>query len=267
MATYSDVLFNPKDQAALDLHLRNPYQFRNFGEFLGGWMQTPLISRLNFGYRPVALFAIICSLPPRLFVGIKRSLMSVHEKIESLALNSEKYAEMAGWKANDKMSKCEIDLTPAFLEEETNHGLIKIELGTNDQRYKNVTINSRIARLWGMRKAELLRRIQLCDVPLPFSELDWLRSFVVDIENSFQDRTSQYLRMIIGVGLEARGILVCQTTIRVFNSVCRMSQVLRRTHRRRRKPSLASPPPSFPSCPYAVHAMVSLGCHYLQQLC
>ena len=87
MATYSEVLFTSK--AVIDLHLRNPYQFRNFEDFLGGWMQTPLISRLNFGYRPIALFGIICSLPPRLFVGIKRSLVSVHERMESLALSSE----------------------------------------------------------------------------------------------------------------------------------------------------------------------------------
>ena len=203
-------------------------------------MQAPMMRHLYFGYRPISLIGIIRALPPRLFVGIKRILSSVHEMKEELALRSEKCFAMAGWKGSTV--RCESALNPGVWEEETKLGLIKIEYDTTTQQRKSVTINSRTARLWGMKKAELLRQINCCDVSLPFSEVDWLRSFVIDAETNFQDTTSQYLRMIIGFGSEARGILVCQTTVKDFNPVCRMSQVQRRTHHLLRTPSLTNPP-------------------------
>jgi hypothetical protein len=225
--TYSAVLVTPPGH---DIYSRNPYQYLNFEEFLDGWMRAPMMRHLSFGYRPLSIIGIINSLPPRLFVGVKRILSSVHEMAEESTVISEKCSEMAGWKVQNNVVSFENDLSPGAWEEETKLGLIKIELDTFTQRRKNVTINSRTARLWGMRKAELLCKIYRCEVPLPFSELDWLRSFVIDVETSFQDTTSQYLRMIIGFGSEARGILVCQTTVKDFNPVCRISQVPRRTH-------------------------------------
>ena len=203
-------------------------------------MQAPMMRHLNFGYRPISLIGIIRSLPPRLFVSIRRILSSVHEMKEELALRSEKCSAMAGWKGS--MVRCESALKPRVWEEETKLGLIKIEFDATTQQRKNVTINSRTARLWGMKKAELLLRMNRCEVSLPFTEIDWLRSFVIDVETNFQDITSQYLRMIIGFGSEARGILVCQTTVKDFNPVCRMSQVQRRIqHLLLRTPSLPIP--------------------------
>ncbi len=135
-------------------------------------------------------------------------------------------------------------------ERDTENCLISIDYDPAIHLRQNATVNSRAALFWGMSQADLVHRLMTYDVPLPFSELDWLRTVVVGTECHFQDVTVHYLRMIIATDPEIRAMLICQTTIKTFNPVGRISQVPDIL------PRFAQS--SHPDCPFQVKLVIRL---------
>ncbi len=189
-------------------------------------MQSPVLHTLNFGYPPVYLLEIIGSLPQGLFEELKAVLTELHTIAEGSSLYSEFIFRLAGWYVgahNEMLQGSAIDECRLW-EGDTEQGLIRIEYNPTTQMRENVIINSRAASLWGMPKDDLVFRFLTYDVPLPCSELDWLRNLVIDAECHFHDVTVHYLRMVIGAGSKVRAMLVCQTVVKTFNPVGRISQ-------------------------------------------
>ena len=79
--------------------------------------------------------------------------------------------------------------------------------------------------MWDMSKEDLLICFSNYDAPLPFTELDWLRTLTCELENFFDDLTSHFLRFTFGIGGNARGMLVCLSTKKVFNAFGQLTQV------------------------------------------
>jgi hypothetical protein len=103
--------------------------------------------------------------------------------------------------------------------------LVGLDFDPNTQMRINVRANSRAALLWNMRKGELLLRFANYDLPLPYTEVDWLRVLILDLQSYFKNVTSHYYRMMVGSGTDARAMMVCVTKIKTFNSLGRISQV------------------------------------------
>jgi hypothetical protein len=110
-------------------------------------------------------------------------------------------------------------------EKEEVFALIGLEFDPSTQMRINVRANTRAALLWNLKKNELLLRFANYDLPLPFTELDWLRVLVLDLRSYFQNATSHYYRIMVGSGKDARAMLVCVTKFKTFDGMGRISQV------------------------------------------
>eukprot|EP00291_Cryptomonas_curvata_P004566 CAMPEP_0172189854 /NCGR_PEP_ID=MMETSP1050-20130122/22768_1 /TAXON_ID=233186 /ORGANISM="Cryptomonas curvata, Strain CCAP979/52" /LENGTH=203 /DNA_ID=CAMNT_0012864621 /DNA_START=285 /DNA_END=893 /DNA_ORIENTATION=- len=104
-------------------------------------------------------------------------------------------------------------------------GLIKVDYDPATQSREHVEFNTCFAGLWCMGKEELLLRFEEYNAPLPYSELDWLRNLIFDLETHFQNDTIRYSRLIFGSGEAARAVLVEITTSKSFNAVGQTCQV------------------------------------------
>ena len=191
-----------------------------------GWMQSPVIRLWNFGYQPAPIKKIIGTLPPPLFSAIGSALDSLSVIADQSSTSLIKLSEAMGWnKAEERTIVSMATDECAHFEAETDLGLIHIDYVPSTQSRKRVAFNTCFAELWSMSKEDLLLRFADYDVPLPYSELDWLRVLISDVEAHFQNVTTQYLRLTFGSGQAARAVLAEVTTKKSFTAVGQICRV------------------------------------------
>jgi hypothetical protein len=196
------------------------------------WNHTPLRHWWNFGYESESILKIMRHLPPRLNSSMHRLLDTLHSLSEYSACSLQHMSRLASWLPSTEELPFQGDTwvqreeEEAEWEKEVVFALLSIVFDPVTQARRNVRANSRAALLWNMRKSELLLRFANYDLPLPYTELDWLRILILDLREYFQNATSHYHRMMVGSGKGARAMIVCVTKIKTFNCLGRISQVL-----------------------------------------
>lgn len=188
---------------------------------LSGWDQIHAKYIWNFGYKAESIFTILRSLTPRLDAALRGLL----NRLQAIAMESTSnlalYSNHASLPPNEHQDSDVNELA----WRRTSFGIMHLEFDPCTQCRSSVAVNPYSARLWGIRKDQMLEQIMQYDLPLPFSELDALRIFVVDLCRSFQDVTTQYVRYTVGDGM-----LVCITKLKVFDSLGRLTAVCHRIH-------------------------------------
>ena len=191
---------------------------------VNGWGQLHANYLWNFGYKEEAILAIIRSLPPRLDVALRRLL----DCLQTIALEStarlKLYSDSSCLSCKPLTDQMNSGMD-CLIWHKANFGIINIEFDPRTQCRSRVIINPYAAHLWGFRKGQMLEHFMHYTLPLPFSELDALRIFVVDLCRSFQDVTTQYVRFTLRNGDGASGLLVCITKCKVFDPFGRLTQV------------------------------------------
>ncbi len=189
-------------------------------------MQAAILHHWNLGYQPASILKIINSLPKPLFLLLGEVLDSLSDMADDSSKTMQKLSAMIGWNTTDQKSiVCMATELCFHFENENDAGLIKMDYDPLTKLRKHVEFNTCFARLWCMSKEELLLRFADYHVPLPYSEIDWLRNFIFDLETHFQNDTISYSRLIFGSGEEARAVLVEVTTNKRFNAVGQIIQV------------------------------------------
>ena len=204
----------------------------NMMETNGPWAHTPLRQWWNFGYALEDIERILRHLPPGLSSAMHRLLDTLHYLSEVSVYRLQVMSRLAGWQSNttntDELSKLggtRGQFEEAEWEKEEVFALIGLDFDPTTQKRVNVRANSRAALLWNLRKPELLLRFANYDLPLPYTELDWLRVLILDLQSYFLNVTTHYYRMMVGSGKDARAMMVCVTKFKTFSSGGRISQV------------------------------------------
>jgi hypothetical protein len=202
-----------------------------FMETNGCWTHTPLRHWWNFGFEPEGILRILNHLPKRLSSAMHRLLGILHFLSESSTDRLHRMSRLSGWHSSaverpwHAVTREQREHEEAEWENEKVFALIGLDFDPSSRNRTNFRANSRAALLWNMRKSELLCRFANYDLPLPYTELDWLRVLVLDLQSYFQNESSHYYRMMVGSGNCARAMIVCVTKIKTFNSSGRISQV------------------------------------------
>jgi hypothetical protein len=203
----------------------------DFIERNGCWNHTPLRHWWNFGYESESIIKIIRHLPQRVSSSIHRMLGTLHFLSEYSTFKLQHMSRLVRQLSDTEEQILQGDIQVHLAHEEAEwekeevFALIRLDFEPSSQMRTNVRANSRAALLWNMRKGELLLRFANYDLPLPYTELDWLRVLVLDLQSYFKNVTSHFLRMMVGSGKGARAMIVCVTKIKTFNSSGRISQV------------------------------------------
>jgi hypothetical protein len=183
------------------------------------WMQPPMARHWNFGYKTTNIFKILNSLPEPMLNIFEQVIESIVALFGELNKTMRTVHTMIGSKSVDENSiACmESDFSSQF-ESERDIGLIQIDYDPLTQSRKHFALNTFLANLWGMTKDELILRFADYDVPLPYSELDWLRTLIFELETHVDTNTTRYSRLIFGTGQAARTALVQVTTNKSFDA-------------------------------------------------
>jgi hypothetical protein len=192
-------------------------------------IKAPVIRYWNFGYQPATLLKIMNSLPKTLTLLVEQVFEALTDLVEKSNENMRSVHTMLGPDAaldTNSLAGFNSNLFSHF-ESEMNAGLIMVKYDPITQSRKNVILNTFLARVWGMTKDELLLRFADYDVPLPYSELDWLRTLLFELETHFDTTTARYSRLIFGTGQAARAVLVQVTTSKRFDAVGQLVMVRR----------------------------------------
>ena len=200
-------------------------------EIDGRWVYTPLRQWWNFGYESESILRILRHLPQRLSSAIHRLLGTLHFMSEYSTCRLQHTFRLADCLSSTGEPSLHEDTQLQFEDEEVEwerekvFALISLGFDPSTQMRTNVRANSRAALLWNLRKSELLLRFANYDLPLPYTELDWLRLLVLDLRSYFKNVTSHFHRTIVGSGNGARAMIVCVTKIKTFNYLGRISKV------------------------------------------
>ena len=189
------------------------------------WMQPPIARYWNFGFQQTKIFKILNSLPQPLVVAVEQVLKALTVTAENSISTMQSLSASVGWSNFEKESIVSLQIDPFDRFESTSIGLIKVDYDPIAESRTRVDLNTFFARLWCMSKEELLLRFVDDNVPLPYSELDWLRSLVFDLETHFHNDTIKYSRLIFGNGQAVRAVLVEITSRKTFNSVGQITKV------------------------------------------
>ena len=189
------------------------------------WMQPPIVRYWNFGFQQTKIFKILNSLPQPLGLAFEQVLKALTAKAENSISTMQTLSASVGWSNFEKDSILSQQIDPLVRFESASIGLIKVDYDHITQSRTRVDLNAFFARLWCMSKEQLLLRFADDNVPLPYSELDWLRSLVFDLETHFHNDTIKYSRLIFGNGQAVRAVLVEITSRKTFNSVGQITQV------------------------------------------
>ena len=189
------------------------------------WMQTTIIRNWNGGYQAACVSKIINSLPQPLISWFSRVLLTVSNMADESSRTMQKWTPLIGWGTIEKNSDWLATELCSYFENEKDAGLIQIDFDPTTLSREHVDFNTYFAGLWCMSKEELLFRFADYDVPLPYSDLDWLRNLIFDLETHFQNNTTRYSRLVFGSGQAARAVLVEVTTRKTFNAVGQVIQV------------------------------------------
>ena len=168
------------------------------------------------------------SLPNRMYKALDKLCNYIDIMIEESVTRMDWIADLLETQGHDKDRSCpEIDCAEGIenIWDQESIGLLKIDIEPRSQKIRRTDCNVFTARLWGMRKEELLSKLATQTAPLPFCELDSMRFLIVEIESRNQDLSSRFVRMIFGCGQSFRAFLVCLTTSKEFDRQGRIRQV------------------------------------------
>ena len=196
-----------------------------------GWNQIHARYLWSFGYQAGGILRIMRNLPLPLQSSLRSLLDSLDTYSRDLTCRLFQASRIDYSISRDQVHfhnagdifKC---VEKYQLDAEYDLGIIDIEFDPETQRRRRVRFNTVTGRIWGMQMQDLLQRFAHHDVPIPYTELDALRVFVVDFCRSFQDVTEQYVRLTIGVGDAARGMLFCITKLKAFDPFGRLIKVV-----------------------------------------
>ena len=150
-----------------------------------GFAQLPARRLWSFGFRPERITDIFNAIPHHL----ARMLASFLSSVEAVARGSMKDITVASqavacfetitdggndgidWGTCPANHAANASADPQILEElweeETELGLMQVDLEPITQRRLRVMVNTRAASLWGLHREEMLARIALHEAPLP----------------------------------------------------------------------------------------------------
>uniref|UniRef100_A0A7S0M3U1 Uncharacterized protein n=1 Tax=Cryptomonas curvata TaxID=233186 RepID=A0A7S0M3U1_9CRYP len=89
----------------------------------------------------------------------------------------------------------------------------------------SVCITSAFAQYFGMHQEEALARLACSDVAFPMLEVDALRWFLVNLWSTLRPFHRFYIRVLVWSCGERMPALVCQTSLRMFDSTGRISTI------------------------------------------
>jgi hypothetical protein len=130
-------------------------------------------------------------------------------------------------------------------EHDSVHAFLELLFDPKTQARVGAAANTRTASLLGMSHAELLTRLEKCDVPLPLGPLDAIALFLHALGAARDAVTICYCRLSPSAGLHSAesllprespgawppppAVLVCSTTVKDFDAFGRVHKVARTT--------------------------------------
>ena len=223
-----------------------------------GFAQLPARRLWNFGFRPERIKDIFNAIPHHLARMLASFLSSVEEvargSMKDIADAAQAVARFqtitdGGADAIDSGTyPANVSVDPQLLEElweeETELGLMQVDLEPKTQRRLRVMVNTRAASLWGLHREEMLARIALHEAPLPFADLDVLCNFVTEMEAALTGKRVLYVRLCVGNNVAQQNLLVRLTRCKIFNlegQLCQASTSIT---------PLPPPPPLYSHFPF-----------------
>ena len=202
------------------------------------WVQSPILSVWNFGFRADLFLKVVYSVPQFLYFELEQLLDLLEFVCEdstarlSNALSRPNHRIQEALQISDSVHsfkpKPENPLLYdeiSLFEAETERGLIKVVFEPGSQQRLDLITNERAAQLWGMSKETFLEHLARYDLTVPFCEIDWLASFILDLTLHFEDSSVQYLRMLFSDGETTTPMLVQRTIAKGFNNLGQLREV------------------------------------------
>jgi PAS domain-containing protein len=208
------------------------------------WAYVPARRYWTFGYQTKALARIFNAIPPRLSRSIEKMMEVLQQKYNAARGGDEapppsSPLSMAPYSdGGHPPPSAPVGIAAReeeMWQEEIDCGFIRLRVDPRTQHRRHVSANARAAALAGMHREELLARFAHHDVPLPFSDLDFLRFFVFFLRG---EPTTCYCRFILGSPAAPRGVLVRYDTHSVYDSCGRVVEVRARA---RAEPPVVAP--------------------------
>jgi hypothetical protein len=103
-------------------------------------------------------------------------------------------------------------------EEETEVGMMRIDLDPDTQGRRQLALNSRFAEIWGRHREECRAQFAAHEGLVQHTDLGFLCVFLVELWSSLAASVTFYQRFCFGAGPKARAVLACTTKQKLLNS-------------------------------------------------
>ena len=216
------------------------------------WAYTPARRFWSFGYQTKPLARIFDSVPPRLSTAIECAMGAMQAMYSVATLDTTNAITAGNGAIRSAPESTAVSLSgiaeseDAMWEAQADIGFVRVLFDPHTQHRQHVAANAALAKVAGMHREELLARFAAHEVPLPWTDLDFLRFFVLLLRRGLRAESLTVCgRMVFGSGPAARAVLIRHDMITSFDSAGRTTQVSRPLSARRPPrafaPSLRSP--------------------------
>ena len=193
-----------------------------------GWTQFPLKHYWTLGFQIFPTLMALNELPARVSSTLKRLLDVIDLIAEDSSKRLKDIFSITGCKLENRQTYADM-LVHSMMEEEhalaweeeIRLGLIRITFDPSSQIRDMVFANSKAARFWMLSQEIFIEQITNNDLQTPYTELDWLISFVVYARTYFNDTLTQFNRFTFG----GEASLVSVTFFKKRDSFGRISEV------------------------------------------
>jgi hypothetical protein len=183
---------------------------------------------MSYGFKCSELARVFNSVPPYL-------LSSIDQMMKLLAFKYSDVFDPSGGKnnQNEVESQCQgpqNGFEPPFRNiwnDDDTHGICVFDFNPISQERQHVDINGICSSIRQMHEEEYRARLANHDLPLYWSDQDFLSQFVFTLRNHFRTEIgSYYMRFIVGVGDSRHGVLVRETIKNNFDAMGRVTRVI-----------------------------------------
>ena len=113
----------------------------------------------------------------------------------------------------------------AMWEEETEVGVMRIDLNPETQGRERLLLNSRFAEIWGRHRDECQAQFAAHEGLVQHTDLGLLCVFLMDVWSGMAMTKDFYQRFCFGAGPNVRAVLACTTKQKVVNSAGQLVMV------------------------------------------